>query len=150
MEPPPNDSWTGRGKGRELRPRILILEDGLGDGVFMRQLQKVNLAGFVKIVTDGKDALDFLNNEAAQGGKLIAMFLDLKLSMMGGLHVLEKIRAEKNLRHLPVIVMTSSSVPAEMEKCRKLGVSCYVQKPITLASFTKAVADSFHVPLSEL
>ncbi len=130
-----------------IRPRILILEENSGDeGLLMRHLQKANLAHFVKVITDGKAALDYLDAEAAQGGKLIALFLDLKLSQMSGLDVLEVIRSREECRRLHVIVMTSSNDPRDLAKCRSLGVSCYVQKPMVFASFIKAVADNFHVP----
>jgi CheY-like chemotaxis protein len=48
------------------------------------------------------------------------------------------------MQALPVIVMTSSNAPRDMEECQKLKVASYVEKPITLASFSKAVANIFH------
>lgn len=135
------------GERSDIRPRILILEESSGDeGLLMRHLQKANLAHFVKIITDGKAALDYLNAEAALGRKLIAIFLDLALSEMSGLDVLKAIRSREESRSLPVIVMTSSNNPVDLAECRRLGVCSYVQKPMAFASFVKAVADNFHVP----
>lgn len=129
------------------KAHILIVEDNPDDeALLMRQLNKAGLGQHVKVIDDGKVAIDFLTAPDAPISELIAIFLDLRLPHMSGLQVLEKIRANDPTKNLPVIVMTSSNAPTDLEKCKKLGVSCYVQKPVTFTTFTKAVADSFHVP----
>ena len=75
---------------------------------------------------------------------LVAMFLDLQLPSLGGLEVLERVRSDERVRHLPVIVMTSSNSPRDLQRCKELGVSSYVQKPVSFTAFTKAIADTFH------
>jgi len=130
------------------KTRILIVEDNPDDGaLLMRQLQKAQLSEQVKIIDDGRQALDFLM--LAEADYLIAIFLDLKLPGLSGLSLLEKIRADDRRRHLPVIVMTSSNSPDDLNNCKALGVSCYVQKPVTFTAFSKAVADTFHRPYPE-
>ncbi len=127
--------------------RILIVEDNSDDEeLLIRQLQKARLDQHVRVIGDGKIAADFLTDINSPTEDLVAMFLDLDLPSMNGLHLLEKVRSNHRTRHLPVIIMTSSNAPEVLEKCRNLGVSCYVPKPITFTSFTKAVADSFHAP----
>jgi CheY-like chemotaxis protein len=139
------------GEREDIRPRIVIVEnEPKHGGLLLRQLQKANLTKYVKFITDGKTALDYLNEEASRGGKLIALFVDLNLSRSGGLHVLEEIRSRKDMQDLPVIVMTSSTIPEDLAKCQELGVSCYLHKPITFESFIKAVADCFHGPRGNL
>jgi CheY-like chemotaxis protein len=56
------------------------------------------------------------------------------------------LRAQDDLQKLPVIVMTSSNDPKDLEECRRLKVTSYVSKPVTFTSFSKAVADVFHLP----
>lgn len=132
------------------KTRILIVEDNADDeALLMRQLQKAQLHQHVKVIADGKAAVEFLTDNDSRCDELIAVFLDLKLPSISGLHVLEKVRSHDRTRNLPVIVMTSSNAPTDLERCRQLGVSCYVQKPITFATFTKAVADSFHAPKTQ-
>jgi CheY-like chemotaxis protein len=132
------------------KTRILIVEDDADDeALLMRQLQKAQLHQHVKVIADGKAAVEFLTDNDSRCDELIAVFLDLKLPSISGLHVLEKVRSHDRTRNLPVIVMTSSNAPTDLERCRQLGVSCYVQKPITFATFTKAVADSFHAPKTQ-
>ena len=68
----------------------------------------------------------------------------MQLPTLTGIRLLEAVRNDDRIRHLPVIVMTSSNDPAELERCRELGVFSFVQKPLTFASFAKAFADTFH------
>jgi CheY-like chemotaxis protein len=127
------------------KPRILIVEDNADDGeLLMRQIEKAQLAEQVKVINDGRAAMSFLADVNSQARHLIAMFLDLKLPSMSGLDLLVHVRACEQVRHLPVIVMTSSNSPDDLQKCRELGVSTYVQKPVTFPAFTKAIADTFH------
>jgi CheY-like chemotaxis protein len=70
--------------------------------------------------------------------------LDLNLTSLSGLELLRKIRAHPRLRNLFVVVMTDNTSDADMKECIALGVTSFVKKPITLAKFTKAIADSFH------
>jgi CheY-like chemotaxis protein len=72
------------------------------------------------------------------------VFLDLQLPTLTGLQLLEAIRADDRIKDVPVIVMTSSNDPADLDRCRELGVFSFVQKPLTFASFAKAFADTFH------
>lgn len=124
--------------------RILIVEDNPDDEVLLlRQLRKAQLDQHVKVISDGKEAVEYLNSTDRHGDEILALFLDLNLPGINGLHILERVRANPRIRGLPVIVMTSSNSPEDLERCHQLGVSCYVQKPITFATFSKAIADSF-------
>lgn len=126
-------------------PRILIIEDNPDDEVLlMRQLRKAELHEHVKAIHDGDKALAYLTDERYPNDNLATIFLDLKLPKISGLRLLQAIRHDERIKHLPVIVMTSSNDPQDLEKCRELGVSCFVQKPLTFASFAKAFADTFH------
>lgn len=125
----------------EPRPRILVIEDDANDeALLMRQLKKADLDEHIQIVGDGRKALSILSDA---DGELSAVFLDLKLPRVSGFKILQAIRGNEHTRNLPVIVMTSSNSPEQLERCRQLGVSSYVQKPLTFSSFAKAFADAF-------
>jgi CheY-like chemotaxis protein len=129
--------------------RVLVIEDNADDReLLLRQLKKSGMASHVKFIADGQEALDFLTGPLAEAlsGELIAIFLDLKLPSLGGLELLRRIRTRDSLRRLPVIVMTSSNDPRDMEECNRLRVIGYVPKPVSFVSFSKAVADVFHLP----
>ena len=130
--------------------RILIIEDNPNDEeLLLRQLKKAQMDRHVRVINDGQKALMFLTNERNQCEDLAAVFLDLKLPSLNGLRVLEAIRASERLQDLAVIVMTSSNDPEDLERCRHLGVGCFVEKPLTFSSFAKAFADTFHAVRSE-
>ena len=76
--------------------------------------------------------------------ELIAVLLDLNLTTLSGLEVLRRIRAHPKLRNLFVVVMTDSTSTEDMKTCIELGVTSFIEKPMTLDKFTKAVANGFH------
>jgi two-component system response regulator len=129
--------------------RVLVIEDNADDReLLQRQLRKSGLDPHVRFIYDGREALDFLTgpNAPTLAENLIAILLDLKLPSLSGLDLLRRLRARDDLRATPVIVMTSSNDPQDLEECRKLKVLNYVSKPVTFTSFSKAVADVFHLP----
>jgi len=129
--------------------RVIVIEDNADDrDLLLRQLKKSGIASHVKFIANGREALDFLTGPRAPilAKELIAIFLDLKLPSLGGLELLRRLRTSTKLRNLPVIVMTSSNDPKDMEECRRLKVTSYVPKPVSFTTFSKAIADIFHVP----
>jgi two-component system, response regulator len=133
-------------------PRIVVVEDNADDReLLLRQLRKAGLANHMKFITDGREALDFLTGPNAEemSQNLIAIFLDLKLSGMGGIELLRRLRAHEAYAETPLIVMTSSNDPLDMEECQRLNVAHFVTKPVSLTAFAKAIADTFHPPLRQ-
>jgi len=125
--------------------RILFIEDDPKDvELVMSQLKMAQLDPHVKVITDGRAAVRYLTDEKTECESLVIVFLDLKLPFVSGIQVLETIRADDRLQHLPVMVMTSSNNPADLEKCLELGVTHFLPKPITFSVFAKAVADCIH------
>jgi two-component system response regulator len=126
--------------------RVLVVEDNVDDSdLLVRQLQKTNFAGSIKVIPDGGEAWDLLGSEDGCLD-LIAIFLDLNLTTLSGVQLLRKIKASQELCDIPVLIMTSSNNPAELDECARLGVRGYVPKPVTYTAFSKAVADLFHLP----
>jgi CheY-like chemotaxis protein len=129
------------------RTRILVIEDNEDDEcLLLRILRQSRLGSHVDVVRDGKKALDHLTHDEAKIEDLIVVFLDLNIPSIHGLQLLAMIRAHDRLSHLPVIVMTSSNSPDDINECRRLGVVSYVQKPVSLANFSKAIADILSLP----
>jgi two-component system, response regulator len=129
---------------KNLPTRILIVEDNVDDeALLLRQLKKADLHRQVKIISDGGIALDYLSNEQSQCENLLAVFLDLQLPTVDGLRLLESIRSQERIRHLRVILMTSSDAHDQIERCHALKAS-FVPRPLTFTSFARALAGSFH------
>jgi CheY-like chemotaxis protein len=107
---------------------ILIVEDNSDDSLLLtRQLARLDLDYAIRVIPDGRDALNYLLQASPPP---YAVFLDLRLPRLSGLHLLQEIRREPRLHALPVIVMTNSIDPTDAETCARLGVCAYSCKPV--------------------
>jgi CheY-like chemotaxis protein len=126
--------------------RVLVVEDNpLDQELLLRQLRMAHLADNVLFMPDAFKALQWLEcSRDSSESELIAIFLDIRLPGISGIELLQRLRTMPGLENFPVIVMTSSNDPRDMEECKRLKVMGYVEKPVTYNSFSKAVADIFH------
>jgi CheY-like chemotaxis protein len=123
---------------------ILLVEDTDEDAeLTLRALGKHRLANLVHRVHDGEEALHFLFGTGPYVGRSAVqprvVLLDLKLPKVGGLEVLERIRADARTRSTPVVVLTSSAEDRDLAACYLLGVNSYVVKPVAFDGFVRAV-----------
>jgi CheY-like chemotaxis protein len=123
---------------------ILLAEDDPRDAkLTMAALHEYNVANKVSIVSDGEQALDYLycrgKFENREGGNPVAVLLDLKMPKVDGLEVLKTIKADKDLKTIPIIMLTSSRETPDLTECYSLGVNAYVVKPVDFDEFAKAV-----------
>ena len=126
---------------------ILLVEDSPDDvELAMRALRKQNLLNDVVHVEDGVEALDFMygrgrfqDRNLNEQPKLI--LLDLKLPRLDGLEVLATIKADEKLRHIPIVMLTSSREDPDIKQAYKLGANSYIVKPVDFEQFLAAVAD---------
>lgn len=114
---------------------ILLVEDDPGD-VFriQRAFRKTNLASSLAVVTDGEKAIYYLGGEEPYQDRdryplPSLVLLDLKLPRCSGFEVLSWLRNESNIKHLPVVVLTSSDQPVDIERAYALGANSYLAKP---------------------
>src|SRR5215470_5764925 len=126
--------------------RILLVEDDPKDTeLTMTALEEYNLSNEVVVATDGEEALDYLYYRGKfqrRGGENPAvLLLDLKLPKVEGLQVLETIKADENLKMIPVVVLTSSREEQDMVRSYKLGVNAYVVKPVDFHEFVNAIKE---------
>lgn len=123
---------------------ILIVEDNPQDvELTLEALSEHNLANLVETVGDGVEALEYLNYKGKytnrKKGNPAVILLDIKMPKMDGIELLEHIRADENLKMLPVVMLTSSREEPDLIKCYKLGVNAYVVKPVDFKDFLNAV-----------
>jgi len=124
--------------------RILLVEDDPNDlELTITALSEYNLANKVAVARDGKEALDYLycreNYKNRPNGNPLFILLDLKLPKIDGTEVLKIIKDDKNLKVIPVIILTSSREDRDLEYCYKFGVNAYVVKPVDFSQFVESV-----------
>jgi CheY-like chemotaxis protein len=129
----------------ELRP-ILLVEDNPRDlELTLTALEKCQIANDIVVARDGAEALDFLylsgSHAARDPGDPAVVLLDLKLPKVDGLEVLEKVKRDENLRHVPIVMLTSSREEQDLVKSYELGVNAFVVKPVEFNQFFKAIQD---------
>ncbi|MGD2181596.1 response regulator [Lusitaniella coriacea] len=121
---------------------ILLCEDNPGDVYLIRNsFKNGSIPHRLHHVIDGEEAMDFLY----QKGKYChyprphLMILDLNLPKKHGFEVLAEIKADPQLKALPVVILTSSQADRDIVKSYQLYASCYVSKPFDFDEFTEAI-----------
>jgi CheY-like chemotaxis protein len=121
---------------------VLLVEDDPGDELITREAFEENKIGNrLHVARDGEEALDFLyrRGEHAEAPKIDLILLDLNLPKYDGRQVLEQIRADPELTHTPVVVLTTSSSEEDILRSYKLHANAFVTKPVDVAQFVSAV-----------
>ncbi|AQU70375.1 response regulator [Streptomyces niveus] len=123
---------------------VLLVEDDAGDELMTREAFEDNRIGnTLHVVRDGLEALDFLyqRGEHAEAPRPDLILLDLNLPKYDGRQVLEKIKSDSDLSHIPVVVLTTSAAEEDILRSYKLHANAYVTKPVDLDQFIKAIRD---------
>lgn len=122
---------------RQHRPgRILLVEDDENDLILTRRaFARSGLDCDLCVVRDGREAEAYLGGEGAYADRGASplpdlVLLDLKLGGKSGFEVLEWMRGREDLRHLPVVVLTSSKGAADLRRAYDLGANSYLVKPV--------------------
>jgi CheY-like chemotaxis protein len=124
--------------------RILLVEDDPKDiELTLAAFAEHKLANEVAIARDGVEALDYLYRRGSfaqrPAGNPVVILLDLKMPRMDGVQVLREVKADEQLRMVPVVVLTSSRESLDLETCYRLGTNAYVVKPVRFAEFINAI-----------
>jgi two-component system response regulator len=125
---------------------FLLAEDSEDDQLLIvRSLKKCGITNRVVVANDGVEALDFLFGSDSREGELplrpAVVLLDIKMPRIGGLEVLERIRASETTRHLPVVMLTSSDEEQDKARSYAVGANSYVRKPVDFEAYARAIAN---------
>lgn len=117
-----------------MEPKILHVEDNADDVMLVAlAFRKAGAAVNIEVATDGDKAIAALQN-GLSGSPPACVLLDIKLPSKSGLEVLAWIRQEPRLKRLPVIMLTSSLLPSDINNAYDLGANSYLIKPPDLES----------------
>ncbi|CAM3206561.1 response regulator [Asticcacaulis taihuensis] len=128
---------------REGRPaEIMLVEDNRGDALLAaRAFRQAEIENNLTVAETGEKALAMLRREGEYAGLRLPdiILLDLNLPMMSGKDVLAEIKTDDVLRHIPVIILSSSSAPPDIAGSYGLHANAYIVKPFNLENFSDVV-----------
>lgn len=124
--------------------KIILAEDDEGHATLIkRNLKRSGLLNEIIHFKDGQETLDFLFDEKKGKNKVkdIAslLLLDIKMPRVDGIEVLRQVKQDQKLKKMPIIMITTTDDPREINKCHELGCSNYITKPIDYDKFVEAV-----------
>ncbi|MCW2718793.1 response regulator [Pseudonocardia sp.] len=133
---------------------VLLVEDDPGDVLMTREAFEEYLHNRLDVVTDGAAALSYLRKEEPYTDvpRPDLILLDLNLPRRDGREVLEEVKADPALQHIPVIVLTTSQAEEDVLRSYQLHANAYVTKPVDFDSFIEAIKqiDHFFVSVVQL
>ncbi|WP_373495154.1 response regulator [Aquiflexum sp.] len=123
---------------------ILLVEDNEGDIVLtLEAFEEAKIINDISIVRNGELAIDFL----LQKGQFVdakipdLILMDINLPRINGQEVLQFIKSEKRLRHIPVVMLTTSSSPKDILTAYQNYASCFITKPVDVEDFLNVISE---------
>ena len=120
---------------QDASAEILIVDDNAGDVRLLKEaLRESGIASTIHVTTDGEQAMAFLKREGrySDSPRPSLILLDLNLPRKSGKEVLEEIKREQSLRHIPVVVLSTSTRREDVRRAYDLHANCYIPKPDNL------------------
>jgi CheY-like chemotaxis protein len=123
---------------------IALAEDDEGHAQLVeRNLKRAGLVNELIHFEDGQEALDFFFREGPGPhripGKCYLLLLDIRMPKVDGIEVLRRLKEHEELMKMPVIMLTTTSDPREVERCYQLGCSNYISKPVEYEKFIEVI-----------
>jgi CheY-like chemotaxis protein len=124
--------------------KILLVEDNENDiELTLNALQECRLSNEVHAVRDGAEALDYMyarnKFKDREEGVPCVILLDLKMPRVDGIEVLRTLKGDPTLRHVPIVMLTSSREERDLVLSYDLGVNAFVVKPVDFSQFVQAI-----------
>ena len=119
---------------------IVLIEDDDGHAALVeRNLRRAGLDNGFRRFPSGQLALDALADPEALGNTPCILLLDIKMPWMDGVEVLRRLKSDPRTATIPVIMLTTTDDPREIERCYELGCNVYITKPVEYERFVDAV-----------
>jgi CheY-like chemotaxis protein len=131
-------------RGTSQMKSVLFIDDDEDDKlVFGHALKAIDTNIQYLTASDGLEALKILNEDLVILPDLI--FMDLNMPKMDGFTCLDKIKKSKELKEIPVLILSTSTNPRDMEKARSLGATNFITKPSTYTGLIETLKSSFSI-----
>ncbi|MEZ4527554.1 MAG: response regulator [Desulfobacterales bacterium] len=122
---------------------ILIAEDDEGHAALItKNLRRAGIHNEILLFGDGEEILRFLftiSENHRKSGIPYLLLLDIRMPKIDGVEVLTRIKADPELKKMPVIILTTTDDPREVELCHACGCNSYITKPVDCERFVQAV-----------
>lgn len=123
---------------------ILLAEDDDGHATLIqRNLRRAGVVNDIVRVADGQEAVDFVLAQGSHAGKEqntpLFMLFDINMPRMDGIQALKHIKLDARTKGIPVVMLTTTDDPREIERCYESGCSLYVTKPIEYDAFCEVI-----------
>jgi CheY-like chemotaxis protein len=120
---------------------LLVAEDDDGHADLIQELLlEVGLRNPLVRFRDGQEVLDYLRDENGrtrlESGHRYLLLLDIRMPRVGGVEVLRQIKAHPDWKEIPVIMLTTTDDPQEVQNCYQYGCNCYITKPVDFGRFS--------------
>ena len=124
------------------RVKVLLVEDNAADVLLVEEaMREAGVDAEMTVAVDGEAALAALTTGAARGGEAPpqVVMLDLNLPRVSGWDVMAAIRADADVRHIPILVLSTSDSRADIDRAYRSGANCYIVKPMDFGDFVAAM-----------
>jgi len=123
---------------------IVLVEDDDGHANLVeRNLKRAGVANGIHRLKDGQEALDFVQGKgaytSANPSQPMLILLDIKMPRVDGVEVLRQLKSDPRTTLVPVIMLTTTDDPREIQRCYELGCSVYITKPVDYQAFVEAI-----------
>ena len=123
---------------------ILLAEDDDGHAFLVKKnLLRAGIANQILHVKDGQEALDYVRRTGVYVGREpngpLLLVLDINMPRLDGVELLAQLKSSETTSRIPVIMLTTTDDPVEIERCYQLGCSVYITKPVEYQEFVEAV-----------
>jgi len=127
-----------------LIPEIILADDDDGHAELIRRnLVRSGVVNQIIRVVDGQDALDFIRREGIYSDKppvaSFLLLLDINMPRVDGIQVLKELKQDHRWRSSPIIMLTTTDDPGEIDRCYEAGCNVYLTKPVTPEGFIEAI-----------
>lgn len=123
---------------------ILLVEDDDGHAKLVElNLKRAGVANPIIRAKDGMEALDYVLSRGSYADQpaphILLILLDINMPRMDGVETLRQLKSNEALKNIPVIMLTTTDDPREIERCYELGCNIYITKPVEYEQFAEAI-----------